>query len=142
MPLNILLVDDSSVMRSMIVKTLRLSGLALGEVYQAANGEEGLRLLGAEPVDVALVDLNMPVMNGEEMIERMRQSPALAELPVIVVSTEGSFTRINLLRKKGAEFVHKPFTPEDLREMVQEVTGASHEQLADQGALQGNGPDF
>lgn len=142
MGLNVLVVDDSSVTRAMIVKTLRLSGLPVEQVHQAANGAEGLKLLEEAPVDLALVDLNMPVMTGEEMIERLRADPQTADLPVVVVSTEGSFTRIALLRKMGAEFVHKPFTPEALREMVAEVTGVTHERGADQGAVPGGGPDF
>lgn len=142
MSLNVLVVDDSSVMRAMIAKTLRLSGLPLGETYQAANGEEALRTLGDGAVDLALVDLNMPVMGGEELIDRIREQRETADLPIIIVSTEGSFTRINLLRQKGAEFVHKPFTPETLRDMVAEVTGATHEQQPGEGTVQGGGPDF
>ena len=142
MGLNVLVVDDSSVTRAMIVKALRLSGLPVEEVHQAANGVEGLKLLEQAPVDLALVDLNMPVMTGEEMIERLRADPQTADLPVVVVSTEGSFTRIALLRKMGAEFVHKPFTPEALREMVAEVTGVSHDECAEQGVVPGGGPDF
>ena len=142
MGLNVLVVDDSSVTRTMIIKTLRLSGLPVEDVLQAANGAEGLNLLRDHPVDLALVDLNMPVMTGEEMIERLRADPATADLPVVVVSTEGSFTRIALLRSMGAEFVHKPFTPEALREMVAEVTGVSHDQCAGEGTVPGGGPDF
>ncbi|HEX30052.1 TPA: response regulator, partial [Candidatus Poribacteria bacterium] len=67
MPLNILVVDDSSVMRSIISRTLILSGLPLGRIYQAANGKEGLQILDRTWVDLILVDINMPVMNGEEM---------------------------------------------------------------------------
>lgn len=128
MALNVLVVDDSSVMRAMIIKTLRLSGLPLGEVHEAANGKEGLRALDENWIDLALVDINMPVMNGEEMIDRVRQNPETADLPVIVVSTESSDTRIAMLQKKGARFVHKPFTPETLRESIVKVTGVSDEQ--------------
>lgn len=142
MGLNVLVVDDSSVTRAMITKTLRLSGLPVEQVHQAANGMEGLKLLQKARVDLALVDLNMPVMTGEEMIERLRADPRSADLPVVVVSTEGSFTRIALLRKMGAEFVHKPFTPETLREMVAEVTGVSHDECAEPGVVSGGGPDF
>ena len=69
MSLNVLVVDDSAVMRAMIIKTLRLSGLPLGEVHEAANGQEGLGTLDEHWIDLVLVDINMPVMNGEEMIE-------------------------------------------------------------------------
>jgi len=69
-------------------------------------------------IDLALVDINMPVMDGGEMIERLRQNPATADLPVIIVSTEGSETRKEVLLQKGVGFVHKPFTPESLREAI------------------------
>ncbi len=130
MALNILVVDDSSVMRSIIIKSLRLSQLPLGEVHEATNGQEALRVLEGNWVDLALVDINMPVMNGEEMVSRMRQNPATADLPVIVVSTEGSDTRKEGLKRKGAEFVHKPFTPETLRDAVLKTLGGLNGQKA------------
>ncbi|MEN6370450.1 MAG: response regulator [Armatimonadota bacterium] len=141
MALNILVVDDSLVMRTMIIKTLRLSGLELGEIYQASNGQEGLQVLEDNWVDLALVDINMPVMSGEEMIDKVRQDPGISDLPVVVVSTESSETRIEMLQKKGAEFVHKPFTPEILRETITGVTGVTNEQGSD-GADEFSGNDF
>ncbi len=75
-------VDDSAVMRTMIRRTLSLCGLALGEVYEAANGVEALDRLGEHWVDLALLDVNMPVMDGEELLIRIRESEewrALAE---------------------------------------------------------------
>ena len=128
MALNVLVVDDSSVVRTMIVKTLHLAGFPIGEIYQAGDGQEGLDILEAHWVDLALVDINMPVMNGEEMIERVRANPEWQDLPIIVVSTEGSQKRIGRLQEKGAKFVHKPFAPEVVREMVEEITGITHEQ--------------
>ena len=123
MPLNVLVVDDSSVMRAMIIKTIRMSGLDLGDVYQAANGREGLDEARANWVDLVVADINMPVMNGEEMIDQMKDDPELAKLPTIVISTEGSATRIERLEKKGVKFIHKPFTPEIIRDAIQALTG-------------------
>lgn len=140
MTLNMLVVDDSAVMRSVIIKTLRLSGLQIGEVHQAGNGVEALKVLGENWVDLALVDLNMPVMNGEELINQVRQDPETSDLNIIVVSTEGSETRINALRKKNVEFIHKPFVPEDLREMVFKLTGVENAQQ--HNGFAGAGGDF
>jgi two-component system chemotaxis response regulator CheY len=123
MAVNVLVVDDSGVMRSMIVKTLRLSGLQLGEIYQAADGREGLDTLGEHWIDLIIVDINMPVMNGEEMIDRMRENSEYNDTPVVVVSTEGSETRVERLRDKGARFIHKPFTPEMIRDTVKDLLG-------------------
>ena len=123
MPLNVLIVDDSSVMRAMIIKTIRMSGLDLGDVYQAGNGKEGLDAARANWVDLVVADINMPVMNGEEMIDQMKADPELSALPTIVISTEGSATRIQRLEKKGVTFIHKPFTPEIIRDAIQDLTG-------------------
>ena len=142
MSFNILVVDDSKVMRSMIIRVLRLTGLSLGEVYEAPNGKEGLRVLDDKWVDLALVDINMPVMNGEEMIDHIRKNPATADLPIIVVSTESNIERVESIRQKNVEFVHKPFTPEVLRKTVLQLTGMSNEQLGGEDTLSEGGPDF
>jgi two-component system chemotaxis response regulator CheY len=65
----------------------------------------------------------MPVMTGEEMIERMHDRPELRAIPTIVVSTEGSQTRVERLQRKGLRFIHKPFSPEMIRDAVKEVLG-------------------
>jgi two-component system chemotaxis response regulator CheY len=122
MPLNVLVVDDSSVMRAMIIKTMRMSGLDLGEVHQAANGQEGLDAARDNWVDLVVADINMPIMNGEEMIDQMKADPELAHLPTIVISTEGSATRIGRLERKGVKFIHKPFTPEIIRDTIKALT--------------------
>src|SRR5947209_1996774 len=80
-PLNILVVDDSSVVRSVILKSLRLTGCELGTLHQAANGLEGLEILEKQWIDIAFVDINMPKMDGEEMIRRIRQNPIWLDLP-------------------------------------------------------------
>ena len=120
MALNMLIVDDSAVMRTMIIKTMRMARLPSGEVYEASNGREGLEQLGAHWVDLCVADINMPIMDGEEMIGIMRDSPELADIPIIVISTEGSQTRINRLIQHGVRFVHKPFAPETIRDIVRE----------------------
>jgi two-component system chemotaxis response regulator CheY len=124
MSLNVLVVDDSAVVRKMIIKTLGMAGLPIGDAIEAANGREGLEALEANWIDMVFADLNMPEMNGEEMIDRIRQNPALAELPVVVISTEGSETRIQRLLEQNVKFIHKPFTPEQLREVIEELVGA------------------
>jgi two-component system, chemotaxis family, chemotaxis protein CheY len=135
MALNILVVDDSKVMRSIIIKTLRLSQSELGEVHEAANGQEALRVLDSNWIDLALVDINMPVMDGGEMLDRLRQNPTTADLPVIIVSTEGSEGRQEELRRKGVGFVHKPFTPESLRDAILRTLGGLNEQKTGDGTL-------
>ena len=128
MGMNILIVDDSSVMRTMILKTLRMSGLSLGDVHQASNGVEGLEILSQQWMDLVILDINMPVMNGEDMMIHMMENPETRDIPVIVVSTEGSKTRIENLVKMGATFIRKPFSPEIIRDAVNKrlSTGENH----------------
>jgi len=74
-------VDDSAVMRAIIIKTMHISGLPLGEIYQAANGKEGLDSLSQHWIDLVIADINMPVMNGEEMINCMLENPDSKDIP-------------------------------------------------------------
>jgi len=62
-------------------------------------------------------------MNGEEMIDRMQENPDMKDTPVVVISTEGSETRIKRLEQKGARFIKKPFSPEIIREVINDMTG-------------------
>jgi two-component system chemotaxis response regulator CheY len=142
MSFNILVVDDNSVMRTVLVRTLRMSGLPLGEIHQAANGREALAVLEKHWVDLALVDINMPVMNGEELIDRVRDNPEMRDLAIIVVSTESSQTRIERVMRQGARFVHKPFTPEYIRGTVLDITGVGDGREHEVGAASGGEFDF
>jgi two-component system chemotaxis response regulator CheY len=108
-----------------------MSGLPIKNVYQAGNGWEGLSVLEENSIDLALVDINMPVMNGEDMIATLRANPKWESLPVIVISTEGSQTRIEQFHRYGAKFVHKPFTPESVFKTIEELTGQNYAQSRD-----------
>ncbi len=125
MSLNILIVDDSATMRRMVGRTLAMSGLPLGQVHEAGNGAEGLAALERGGIHVVFADLNMPLMGGLEMIDRIRAQPQHARLPIIVISTETNPARIAEIEKKGVHFVHKPFTPEAVRDVVQGLLGGA-----------------
>lgn len=124
MAINVLLIDDSAVMRAMILKSLQMSGVPLGTVYQATNGQEGLAVLREHWVDLVMLDMSMPVMRGDEMLEQVRADPAIAALPVLVVSSERATERVERMEELGAVYLPKPFLPEQLRELVLELTGA------------------
>lgn len=124
MAFNILLVDDSLTVRAVIKKTLHLAGVEIGQIYEAGNGQEALAVLEANWIDLVFADLCMPVMDGEELVDHLQSSGALAELPVVIVSSAGSEPRIARLLEKGVrDFVHKPFTPERIRQVVDQVMG-------------------
>lgn len=126
MSLNILIVDDSSLMRSMIQRIFNLSELDVGLMLFAENGAAALSVMDAHWIDLVVADLNMPVMDGYTMIQTMQDHEILRDIPVLVVSTEGSETRLAKLRSLGvAGIIHKPFTPEDLMRAVKEVAYAS-----------------
>ena len=124
MSFNILIVDDSRTIRSVIKKTLLIAGVPTGELFEASNGMEGLQIMKNNWVDLCFADINMPVMNGIEMIEKMLEDHMLEKLPVVIVSTEGSKTRIEELFRKGVRaYLRKPITPEIVRNVVKEVLG-------------------
>ncbi|MBA3683986.1 MAG: response regulator [Planctomycetes bacterium] len=125
MPYNILIVDDSRVMRQMIARTLSISGIEVGVVREAANGVEALEVLRANDIDLVLLDINMPVMDGEEFLAIVRTDAELKSIAVVVASSESNEGRIRRLRLMGAEFVHKPFRPEDLTAAVGRAAMAS-----------------
>jgi two-component system chemotaxis response regulator CheY len=126
MALNILIIDDSATTRSVIRKTLNLAGLPLGEIHEASNGQEGLNSLHEQWIDLVFVDINMPVMNGVEFVERKNDDPALKSIPVVIVSTDNTVARQEQLRAHGVQaFVHKPFTPEELKKVIADVLGVT-----------------
>lgn len=121
MPIEILVVDDSMVMRSMIKKTINLCGLDIGNIYEAGDGKEGLDMLKEQAIDLLFIDVNMPVMDGMEMLDRLRSNDETADLPILIVSTESHEGRIEKINQQNAGFVHKPFTPEMLRGKILEM---------------------
>jgi len=127
MAVNILLVDDSDTVRAIIAKTIRLAGMPLGELHEASGGEQALALLKEHWVDLVLTDINMPGMTGVELVERMMMDDEMKSIPVVVISTEGSETRVEELLAKGVRaYVRKPFTPEKIRDVVENVLGIDH----------------
>jgi two-component system chemotaxis response regulator CheY len=120
--MNILIVDDSSTVRAVIKRTLGIAGVPTEELYEAANGQEGIEILQRERIDILFSDINMPVMGGVEMIKRIREDDALKSVPIVVVSTEGSATRIAELHALGVQgYLRKPFTPEAIRRVVDDL---------------------
>ncbi len=125
MAFNVLIVDDSAVMRAMIARVVRLSGLPIAAIHEAGDGAAGLAAAREHWVDLVLLDVNMPVMDGEEMLRRLRAAPETADVPVVVVSTEGSEARRHALEALGALFIRKPFKPEGLRDVIVRAAGVT-----------------
>ena len=124
MPQDILIVDDSAVIRQMVKRTMELAGLDVGSVFEASNGIEALAQLGDHEVAVMLVDINMPTMNGIQLLCRMKQNDRLKDIPIVIVSTEGSKERIEQIEEIGAfGYIRKPFQPEQLRDVLKPLIG-------------------
>jgi len=121
---NVLIVDDSPILRMAIRKVVRLAGIEDDRIHEAGNGREALDVLETVWIDLVLLDLNMPVMNGEQFAEELRKNPDLADVAVVVVSTEGNRDRLQRMRDLGAmETLRKPFEPEDLHRLIGRVLG-------------------
>jgi len=127
MPLNILIVDDSPAMRNFVRRVIRFSGLGVENCIEASNGAEALEVAASHSLDAILTDINMPVMDGEEFVRRLRAS-AQASVPVIVVSTDATPNRIHNMLDLGATgYLQKPFGPEQLRDELERVLLAGEE---------------
>ena len=114
---TILIVDDSRAMREMLVSTLET--VDDFRILEAATGFEAMRLLPREKVDIVLTDINMPDINGLELISYMRSSPNHSGIPIIIISTEGSHKDIEKGTLLGAnEYLVKPFDPADLQQLI------------------------
>jgi len=124
MAYSVLIVDDSPVMRSFIRRVMTLSGFEVRECFEASNGEEALTQLKEHRVDVILTDINMPTMNGEELLRRLGADGVLKSVPALVISTDATRGRILRMMSLGAEgYMTKPFSPESLREELERVLG-------------------
>jgi len=124
MAYNILIVDDSAIVRAVIQRTVRMCGIDVGEVFDAANGKEALDQLDKAWVDIIFADINMPVMNGVEMVEELERKGTLKETPVVIVTTDRSEVRIQQLKTHGVrEYLNKPFTPEEIRDVLDRCLG-------------------
>ena len=128
MAYRILIVDDSPAMRAFVRRVLDLSGFEASLCVEAANGAEALRFLRAEWMDAIVTDINMPVMDGEELLRNLATDDLLRSIPVIVISTDATEGRIERLLSLGARgYVTKPFAPEDLRQELDRTLGAAHD---------------
>jgi len=111
-------------MRSLIRRVMVLSGFEVGQCFEASDGVEALAQLKEHGVDVILTDINMPKMNGEELLRELEASGVLKSVPALVISTDATKDRILRMLSLGAEgYMSKPFSPEALREELERVLG-------------------
>jgi len=115
MSINVLIVDDSSTMRKIVQRNLKQTGLDLGEIFQAGDGQEGLAALNEQTVNLVLSDWNMPNMDGLGMVQAIRANEAWNHIQIIMITTEGGEAKVAEAVAAGANgYVKKPFTADDL----------------------------
>jgi two-component system chemotaxis response regulator CheY len=119
MAIRALIIDDSSVMRKIVERSLRQAGIDLSDVFQAGNGAEALGVLKESVVDLILCDINMPVMDGLEFIKQLPGVENAKNVPVVMITTEGSEAHVVQALSCGARgYIRKPFTAEQVKEHV------------------------
>jgi two-component system chemotaxis response regulator CheY len=127
MAYRVLVVDDSPAMRVFVRRVLRSSGMEVAECHEAGNGRQALDLLRKRRVDLILTDINMPEMDGEELLRSLKADEMLRSIPVFVISTDATEHSIARMRALGASgYVTKPFLPEDLRRRLEASLGELH----------------
>jgi two-component system, chemotaxis family, chemotaxis protein CheY len=128
MSFTVMIVDDSPAMRSFVLRILDMSGLEINGCIEAGDGQEALDLLREHRPDVILSDINMPRMDGQQFVRSLVSDADLRSIPVVVVSTDRTESRVQQMIELGAKgYVTKPFLPETLREELERVLETVHE---------------
>jgi len=117
--MDVLIVDDSAAIRKILQRVLRQADVPLCLVHEAGDGAEALTVLKTKKVDLILSDINMPNMDGLEMLGKLKSDESLKNVPVIMVSTEGSQTKVlEAVQLGAAGYVRKPFTPDQIKDKL------------------------
>jgi two-component system chemotaxis response regulator CheY len=124
--IHALIVDDSSVMRKIVERSLRQAGLDQLVVHEAGSGVEGLDLLKSRQVDLILSDINMPIMDGLEFLRQIKAQELAPGVPVVMITTESSEEHVKQAIQSGARgYIRKPFTAEQVKERVLPLVNAA-----------------
>ena len=125
-PLNLLVVDDSTAIRKILLRVLSQTNIPLGEVLEAGDGREAIGILETRNVSAVLSDINMPNMDGIELLRTLRSSPRWSSLPVVLITTEGGQARVQEAVELGATaYIKKPFNADQLRDKLTALLTAS-----------------
>jgi len=120
MALEILVVDDSSAIRKILLRVLGQTNLPIAQIHEANDGVEALKALEGGNVGLIMSDINMPNMDGLQLLTTIRANPAWKNLPVIMITTEGSQAKVLEAVQLGATgYVRKPFTPEEIKGKIE-----------------------
>ena len=119
MPVDVLIVDDSAAIRKILQRVLRQTDIPIGEVLEAGDGVEALKTLNERHVNLILSDINMPNMDGLQLLAQLKQSDKWKSVPIVMVTTEGGQGKvIEAVQLGAAGYVRKPFTAEQIKEKL------------------------
>jgi two-component system chemotaxis response regulator CheY len=119
MALDVLIVDDSAAIRKILQRVLAQTNLPLGKILEAGDGREAIEAIKRQAVGLILSDINMPNMDGLQLLSELKASPEWKHVPVLMISTEGSQTKVMEAVQLGARgFVRKPFTADQIKEKL------------------------
>jgi two-component system, chemotaxis family, chemotaxis protein CheY len=116
---SVLIVDDSAVMRKIVERSLRQAGIEIEKVLEADSGATALSVIQQNVPDMIFSDVNMPTMDGIEFIRQLQSVESAKGIPVVMITTEGSQTRVMEALSLGAQgYIRKPFTADQVRAQV------------------------
>jgi two-component system chemotaxis response regulator CheY len=119
MALNILVVDDSTAIRKILIRVLRQTELAIAEILEARDGLEALEIVRNHPLNLILSDINMPNLDGLGLLAELKGNDQWRALPVVMITTEGSEEKVSqAIRLGSAAYIRKPFTAEQIQEKI------------------------
>jgi two-component system, chemotaxis family, chemotaxis protein CheY len=115
----ILVIDDSAMMRKIILRLLGQAGLTVSSALEAADGSEALAILGDHTPTLILCDINMPNITGLELLARIRSEKLAADVPIVMITTENSEAQVRQAIALGARgYIRKPFTVDDVKATI------------------------
>lgn len=119
MALDVLIVDDSAAIRKILQRVLLQADVPVGKVFEAGDGIEALKVLEGQPVGLILSDINMPNMDGLQFLGQVRANAAWKQVPIVMITTEGSQNKVLEAVQLGASgYVKKPFTADQIKEKL------------------------
>lgn len=116
---NVLIVDDSVAIRKILLRVVTEADQRIRQIYEAGDGVEALQVLKDNSIGLILSDINMPTMDGLQLLTAVKANPTFQAIPVLMITTEGAQNKVlEAVRLGAAGYVRKPFTAEQIKERL------------------------